>query len=63
MEDKFEDIFESIKLLHRKYNSEEYLNNLDNFNKSSKDLEQILEKYNTEDRKTKKKRKRKIAGR
>ena len=48
MEKNFDDILESIKLLHKKYNSEDYLNNLDNFNKSSKDLEEILEKYNTE---------------
>ena len=33
MEKNFDDIFESIKLLHKKYNSEDYLNNLDNFNK------------------------------
>ncbi|MBR2703954.1 MAG: hypothetical protein IKE91_00605 [Clostridia bacterium] len=58
MEKNFDDIFESIKLLHKKYNSEDYLNNLDNFNKSSKDLEEILEKYNTDEEKGHKKRKR-----
>lgn len=45
MKKNFEDIFESIKQLHKKYSSEEYLTNLENFDKSSKDLEQILEKY------------------
>jgi len=48
MKENFEDIFESIKVLHKKYNSKDYLNNLDNFNKSSKELERILEKYNTD---------------
>ncbi len=56
MEERFDDIFESIKFLHKKYNSEEYLKNLDNFNRSSKDLEEILEKYNTKDKKRRRKR-------
>ncbi len=60
MEKNFEDIFESIKLLHKKYNSEDYLNNLDNFNKSSKDLEEILEKYNTDEEKGHKKRRHRL---
>lgn len=63
MEKNFDDILESIKLLHKKYSSEDYLNNLDNFNKSSKDLEEILEKYNVEEEKGHKKRKRKISSR
>lgn len=58
MEKRFKDIFESIKLLHKKYNSKEYLENLDKFNKSSKDLEEILEKYNTDDEKCNKKKRR-----
>lgn len=56
MKENFEDIFESIKILHKKYNSKDYLDNLDNFNKSSKDLEQILEKYNTKEKRKHKKR-------
>lgn len=46
MKSEFNDIFESINLMHKKYNSKEYLDNIDNFSNSSKDLEQILEKYN-----------------
>ena len=60
MEKNIENIFESIKLLHKKYNSEDYLNNLDNFNKSSKDLEEILEKYNIEKEKGHKKRRHRL---
>ena len=61
MEKNFDDIFESIKLLHKKYNSEDYLNTLDNFNKSSKDLEEILEKYNTDEEKGHKKRRHRLS--
>ncbi len=61
MEKNFEDIFESIKLLHRKYNSEDYLTNLDNFNKSSKELEKILEKYNTDEEKGRKRKKHRLS--
>lgn len=63
MERKFDDIFESIKLLHKKYNSKDYLNNLDNFNKSSKDLEQILEKYNTDGEKGQRKKQHRLSAR
>lgn len=45
MKSDFNDIFESIKQLHKKYNSEEYLQNISHFNESSKELEEILEKY------------------
>lgn len=45
MNRKFEDIFESINLLHKKYSSKEYLETLENFNNSSNELVQILEKY------------------
>ena len=60
MDKNFEDIFESIKVLHKKYSSQDYLNNLDNFNKSSKDLQQILEKYNTDEEKGHKKRRHRL---
>lgn len=61
MEKNFEDIFESIKLLHKKYNSKDYVDNLDNLCKSSKDLEQILEKYNTDEEKGHKKRRHRLS--
>lgn len=61
MDKNFEDIFESIKVLHKKYSSQDYLNNLDNFNKSSKDLEEILEKYNTDEEKGHKKKKHRLS--
>ena len=57
MEKNFDDIFESIKQLHKKYNSEEYLNNLDNFNRNSKELEKILEKYKNDEKAKKSKSK------
>jgi len=60
MDKNFEDIFESIKILHKKYSSQDYLENLDNFNKSSKDLEEILEKYNINDEKGHKKKKHRL---
>lgn len=46
MNSEFKDIFETINQMHKKYNSKEYLENLDKFSTDSKDLEQILEKYN-----------------
>lgn len=46
MNNEFNDIFETINRMHKKYNSKEYLENLDKFSTDSKDLEQILEKYN-----------------
>ncbi len=48
MEENFEDIFESINSLHKKYSSKEYRENIDNFNENSKELERILEKYRTD---------------
>lgn len=45
MEEKFDDIFETIHSLHKKYSSQNYLKTLDNFNKSSEDLIKTLEKY------------------
>ena len=56
MEKNFDDIFESIKQLHKKYSSEDYLKSLDGFNKNSKELEKILEKYKTDSNKDKKKK-------
>ena len=49
MNKDFDDIFESIKQLHKKYSSEDYLKNLDSFNENSKELEKILEKYKKEE--------------
>ncbi|MBR2743706.1 MAG: hypothetical protein IKE01_00200 [Clostridia bacterium] len=60
MDKGFDDIFESLKQLHKKYSSEEYLSNLDTFNKNSEELQTLLEKYNTDevdDKKQKKKSK------
>ena len=48
MENNFDDILESINSLHKKYNSKEYRDTIDNFNKDAKDLERILEKYRTD---------------
>lgn len=45
MNKNFEDIFESINSLHKKYSSKQYLDNLENFDKNSKELSKILEKY------------------
>ncbi len=56
MKKEFEDIFESINHMHKKYNSKEYLENLDKFTNNSKDLEQILEKYNVDSSQKKHKR-------
>ena len=56
MNKEFNDIFESINLMHKKYNSKEYLENIDNFTNSSKDLEQILEKYNVDNSNKKRKK-------
>ena len=49
MKKDFDDIFESIKQLHKKYSSKEYLKNIDIFNENAKELGQILEKYKKED--------------
>jgi hypothetical protein len=45
MKDKFNDIFDTINLLHKKYNSKDYLKNIENFKNDSQDLVEILEKY------------------
>ena len=45
MNKNFEDIFESINSLHKKYSSKQYLNSLENFDKNSKELSEVLEKY------------------
>ncbi len=45
MNEQFDDILESINLMHKKYKSKEYIENIDKFSNDSKDLEQILEKY------------------
>lgn len=45
MKEKFNDIFETINLMHKKYGSQDYLENLEELKKSSNDLVKILEKY------------------
>ena len=45
MKSEFNDIFEAINVMHKKYSSKEYLENMDKFSNNSKDLESILEKY------------------
>ena len=45
MKDEFNDIFDTINLLHKKYSSYEYLENIENFKKDSQELVKILEKY------------------
>ncbi len=45
MKERFNDIFETINLMHKKYNSKNYLENLEELKKSSNDLAKILEKY------------------
>lgn len=45
MREEFSDIFDTIKLLHKKYSSHEYLENLEKFKNDSQDLVNILEKY------------------
>lgn len=45
MKENFSDIFETIDLLHKKYKSKDYLNTIENFDKNSKELVEILEKY------------------
>ena len=53
MDKDFDDIFESINLMHKKYSSKEYIDSINNFSNNSKDLEQWLEKYNTDSSETK----------
>ena len=45
MEENFKDILDSINTLHKKYRSKEYLETIEHFNRDSKDLVKILEKY------------------
>ena len=56
MNKNFEDIFESINSLHKKYSSKKYLDNLENFNKNSKELSEILEKYRIDKKDVEKKK-------
>lgn len=56
MNKEFNDIFESINLMHKKYSSKEYIENIDKFTNNSKDLEQILEKYDVNKSRSKQKR-------
>lgn len=48
MNKEFNDIFESINLMHKKYSSKEYIESIDNFSNNSEDLEKMLEKFNTD---------------
>lgn len=45
MKEKFNDIFETINVLHKKYSSEKYINTISKFNDNHGDLEKMLEKY------------------
>lgn len=56
MNKNFEDIFESINSLHKKYSSKQYLSNIENFNKNSKELVEILEKYRIDKKDVEKKK-------
>lgn len=56
MKSEFNDIFEAINIMHKKYSSKEYLENIDNFSNNSKELENILEKYNVNKPKAKHKK-------
>lgn len=56
MNKNFEDIFESINSLHKKYSSKKYFDNLENLNKNSKELSMILEKYRIDDKDVEKKK-------
>ena len=54
MEETFKDILDSINTLHKKYRSKEYLETIEHFNRDSKDLVKILEKYKVNENKIKK---------
>lgn len=54
MEENFKDILDSINTLHKKYRSKEYLETKEHFNRDSKDLVKILEKYKVNENKIKK---------
>ena len=54
MEENFKDILDSINTLHKKYRSKEYLETIEHFNRDSKDLVKILEKYKVNENKIKK---------
>lgn len=56
MNKNFEDIFESINSLHKKYSSKQYLDNLEKFDKNSKELSEILEKYRIDEKDVEKKK-------
>ena len=51
MEENFKDILDSINTLHKKYRSKEYLETIEHFNRDSKDLVKILEKYKVNENK------------
>lgn len=53
MNKEFNDIFESINLMHKKYSSKEYIDSINNFNNNSDDLEKMMEKFNTDATETK----------
>ena len=53
MEENFKDILDSINTLHKKYRSKEYLETIEHFNRDSKDLVKILEKYKVNENKSK----------
>ena len=55
MEENFKDILDSINTLHKKYRSKEYLETIEHFNRDSKDLVKILEKYKVNENKSKQK--------
>lgn len=57
MEENFKDILDSINTLHKKYRSKEYLETIEHFNRDSKDLVKILEKYKVNENKIKKTKK------
>ena len=53
MEENFKDILDLINTLHKKYRSKEYLETIEHFNRDSKDLVKILEKYKVNENKSK----------
>lgn len=53
MKENFKDILDSINTLHKKYRSKEYLETIEHFNRDSKDLVKILEKYKIDKSKSK----------
>lgn len=53
MKENFKDILDSINTLHKKYRSKEYLETIEHFNRDSKDLVKILEKYKVNENRSK----------